>query len=517
MTDLTLPDERPNPVDEARQTVLSRCAELGVVGCCPLTGACSEPMLRGALTDAFWLERVARSLRGGTMGRVSPGISVLRLVTPYRAMQPMSLDFYAFDAEDAADWRGSPVPRPAIRATTHEQLVALEPALRWATADALTTAEATVDIGDLADQLASAYETLDLLYSLGRSMTDLGRPEHFIRQACDRLRETTCFGYVAVHVPESDNVGDELAGRTVWSGDPGGTAERQTLDRLVSAMARLGEVSDAFRGPQALVRPLQSDRGLAGMIVAGDKQREGGNVSSYDTKLLDAAGGFISTFLTNSRLYAEQRRLVMGVLESLSAAIDAKDPYTRGHSQRVSWISHQIALALGFDEEAAERLRIAGLLHDVGKIGVPETVLRKNGKLTDDEFDEIKKHPAIGHRILKDLAGLEDVLPAVLHHHERIDGRGYPHGLSGTQIPLVARIVACADTFDAMSSTRSYRQKMPRDVVLEELRRSEGTQLDGRVVEAFMTLDLRPFDEMLLSAAPPIPAKASAEGDVQAA
>jgi HD-GYP domain-containing protein (c-di-GMP phosphodiesterase class II) len=168
--------------------------------------------------------------------------------------------------------------------------------------------------------------------------------------------------------------------------------------------------------------------------------------------------------------------------------------------QRVAYLSEQIALGLGYEPADAERLRIAGLLHDVGKIGVSEAVLRKAGKLTDDEYEQIKKHPEIGYRILKDLKGLEDILPAVLHHHERLDGRGYPAGLRADDIPLSARIVAAADTFDAMSSTRSYRAKMPRETVLAELERSAGTQLDPAVVDALLLLDLEPFDQMIIEA-----------------
>jgi HD-GYP domain-containing protein (c-di-GMP phosphodiesterase class II) len=142
-----------------------------------------------------------------------------------------------------------------------------------------------------------------------------------------------------------------------------------------------------------------------------------------------------------------------------------------------------------------ERVRIAGLVHDIGKIGVPEEVLRKPGKLTDEEFEMMKAHPAIGHHILQDIPQLADVLPGVLHHHERYDGRGYPHGLAGEDIPLMARIIALADSFDAMSSTRTYRAAMSRETVLTEIRRCAGAQFDPELAERFVKLDFRAYDE----------------------
>lgn len=374
----------------------------------------------------------------------------------------------------------------------------MKPAVVAMINDWLTLNEMETDLADLVDQMTDAYEMLELMYSLGSSMASLDEPDRFLSYTCARVRETLGFGYVAVHLPASADVDPMLAGCTHWDGSATSGADQDQLDRLLTVMSRAGRTLEAFNGPQAVVRPLRNDTGVVGMMIAGDKQREAGNVSSYDTKLIDAVGGLLSTFLTNSRLYNEQREMAMGVLESLSAAIDAKDPYTRGHAVRVAYLSQQIALSLGFDAAQAERLRVAGLLHDVGKIGVAEAVLCKSGRLTDDEFDQIKKHPEIGHRILTGLKGLEDILPAVLHHHERLDGRGYPAGLQGDSIPLIARIVAAADTFDAMSSTRSYRSKMPREEVLAELRRSSGSQLDPAVVDALLSLDLAEFDHLIV-------------------
>lgn len=157
-------------------------------------------------------------------------------------------------------------------------------------------------------------------------------------------------------------------------------------------------------------------------------------------------------------------------------------------------LTKQLGLAIGLNEKVVERMHIAGLVHDVGKIGVPENVLLKPGHLTDEEFAWIRKHPEMGYRILKDIPQLDDVLPGVLYHHERWDGKGYPHGLAAEQIPMVARLIALADTFDAMSSTRTYRPAISRDRVLDEILNCGGTQFDPDLVRPFVRLDFSEYD-----------------------
>ncbi|MFY7895513.1 MAG: HD-GYP domain-containing protein, partial [Phycisphaerales bacterium] len=248
--------------------------------------------------------------------------------------------------------------------------------------------------------------------------------------------------------------------------------------------------------PQTISQPLLCKGHQIGVMLAGGKGGEDWMISSYDTQLFEACAGFLATFIENVALYDDQHQLFMGTVQAMTAAIDAKDRYTRGHSERVALLSMQLAQAAGLPPQQCERIRIAGLVHDVGKIGVPENVLLKAGKLTEEEFAHIKKHPQTGYEILKGVSLLEDVLPGVMHHHERYDGKGYPHGLFADEIPLIARIIAVADTFDAMSSNRAYRSKMPRDVVLAEIARSGGTQLDPRISQLMLSLDLTEYDAM---------------------
>jgi HD-GYP domain-containing protein (c-di-GMP phosphodiesterase class II) len=239
------------------------------------------------------------------------------------------------------------------------------------------------------------------------------------------------------------------------------------------------------------------DGRLIGIVAAGGKGVTDPDVTSSEIRFLKAAAELIGVYHENVARFGEQRNMFLGTLRALTAAIDAKDPYTRGHSDRVALLAGQIADALGLGQAAVEQFRVAGLVHDVGKIGVPEAILCKCGRLDEAEFAAIKRHPEIGHGILKAIPGLADVLPGVLHHHERWDGRGYPHGLAGEAIPLVARVLALADTFDAMSSDRSYRRRLSREQVLAEIGRCAGTQFDPGLVGRFTGLAFDAFDAML--------------------
>ena len=205
----------------------------------------------------------------------------------------------------------------------------------------------------------------------------------------------------------------------------------------------------------------------------------------FEASLMAAAANTMAIHANNSHLLQEQLDVVTGTIRSLVNAIDAKDHYTCGHSDRVAEYARQIAATLGQDADFCERIYMTGLLHDVGKIGVPDQVLQKPDRLTEDEFEQIKKHPVIGHEILRHLANFDYVLPGVLHHHEAIDGSGYPNGLRGEQIPLDARILAVADAYDAMTSDRPYRKGMPSERAEAIIADGAGKQWDAECVAAF--------------------------------
>ncbi|MEV5429942.1 HD-GYP domain-containing protein [Streptomyces sp. NPDC052701] len=184
--------------------------------------------------------------------------------------------------------------------------------------------------------------------------------------------------------------------------------------------------------------------------------------------------------------YHRERAAHQATIRALVQAVDIKDGYTRGHSERVGHASMMIARELGMDDERVEVIRFAGILHDVGKLGVPTRILTKDGPLTPDERRVIELHPEYGHEMVRGISFLGEARAAVLHHHERLDGTGYPYGLVGGQIPESARVVAVADAFDAMTSTRSYRRARPVEAALEELQRCAGGQFDPRMVAALV-------------------------------
>lgn len=194
--------------------------------------------------------------------------------------------------------------------------------------------------------------------------------------------------------------------------------------------------------------------------------------------------------------YDKLESAYMETIEILRFTVEAKDAYTRGHSDRVSAYSVLIGEALGLPEEDLKTLKIGGLFHDIGKIGIPDSILLKTTKLDDEEYSEIKNHPAIGAHILSNATIFKDIIPIVKHHHERFDGRGYPGKLKGEEIPYFARIAAVADSFDAMTSKRSYRNSLPMDVVIEEIIKNSGTQFDPEIAKVFLDILANKPDEI---------------------
>lgn len=373
-------------------------------------------------------------------------------------------------------------------------------------------------------QLAESYEEISLLYTIIQSMTVVQQPERFVTITCEELLQTLPYAWVGAQMANDPERLKKLAGRLIVAGDPNipgsasglGRGNEAQLHQLTHELLTITKADtpvvlepnrnaehQRFKplGCTILVHPVTSDDRVIGILIAGDKRGPDTAASSVDMKLLGASASNMAIFLENAALYDDLNAMFLGTLEALTASIDAKDRYTCGHSTRVAHLTQQLAIfchqsGIGKDL-SPDRAHIAGLVHDVGKIGVPEHVLLKPGQLTEEEFDWIRRHPEMGYRILKDIPQIKDLLPGVLYHHERWDGRGYPDGLEGDEIPLIARMICLADAFDAMSSTRTYRSAMARDDVLIEIMRCAGTQFDPELAPIFVQLDFKKYDKLV--------------------
>lgn len=204
-----------------------------------------------------------------------------------------------------------------------------------------------------------------------------------------------------------------------------------------------------------------------------------------DLELVAAFGIQLGIMMENLQLIADFQELFLGVINTLVNIIETKDEYTRGHSERVTKISLAIGKAIGLDKKEIETLHVSALLHDIGKIAIPEEILKKPEKLTLEEFSIIKKHPTIGTELVKELKNFDEISKGILYHHERFDGHGYPSGASGKDIPFNARIIAIADSFDAMTSNRAYRERLDDQNAIDEINRNQGKQFDAEIVKIF--------------------------------
>jgi len=376
--------------------------------------------------------------------------------------------------------------------------------LAWGSAMQNDSSKTTID--SIGQELADSYEEISLLYTMTSSMNSVNHPERFIELACNELLQTLPYEWVGVKL----NIGKRLPnpGNTIVHASTNSLATSdldvqvskvlETVHPGVTVIANGKDAVSTQFGPATIIEPIINDGVVIGLLIAANKQGVDCSASSVDIKLLAATATQLGIFIENAMLYEDLNATFLGTLEALTTSIDAKDKYTCGHSQRVALLTAQLAEAYGLDEDQVDRFRIAGLVHDIGKIGVPEDVLTKIGGLTEQEYLAVQKHPEIGARILRDIPQMEDILGGVLHHHEKYAGGGYPHGIAGEQIPLVARMISLSDTFDAMSSCRTYRDALTRRSVLDEMKRVSGTQFDPTLAELFFELDFSEWERMMI-------------------
>ena len=379
-------------------------------------------------------------------------------------------------------------------------------------------AQVSQELDYLSQQLCDTYEELSLVYQIGSTMAVNSPTGEFLQAACRttasvmELRglgvlvwgrslpelEPLMFGSVGLSPEEVQRLSKLLEQLITAEGEAGGL-----LINDVSQSPQLAWLS--AKATQILVVPMQRHGEILGCLVALDKAVppeifgafNRGVFTSIDRKLLAGVSVHVALFLENRKLFQDTESLMMGLLHSLVAAVDAKDAYTCGHSVRVGLYAKRLAEAAGFEAPFADRAYLAGLLHDVGKIGVDDAVLRKPGKLTAEEFAQIQRHPEIGFRILKGIAQVQDILPGVLYHHEKYGGGGYPQNLAGEAIPLLGRVLCIADSFDAMTSSRTYRTAMSAEDAMEEIRRCQATQFDPALAGVFCGIPMEQLRQLM--------------------
>lgn len=311
-------------------------------------------------------------------------------------------------------------------------------------------------------------------------------------------------GVVKEMVGTHTSIGDRSSPTPILRNLDWGAIVQAELEKVNSKVHQMQRTSYQIAGVSALLAL------VLGMVFAGQLSRPIARLAEGARRL--AAGDFSHRIAVRSRneigeladtfnmmtaeirnyierlqkAAAENKQMFMGAVSSLAAAIDAKDPYTRGHSERVANYAERIAQSMGLPEAEVERIRISALMHDVGKIGIEDKILGKAGPLTEEEYEIMKTHPVKGAVIMEQVPQLKEMIPGMKYHHENVDGTGYPEGIKGHQIPLAAKIVSVADTFDAMTTNRPYQKAMEISYVLERMRSFVGKKFDKPVVEALI-------------------------------
>lgn len=393
----------------------------------------------------------------------------------------------------AQQWLAAQIPWPAERLQAVAELV-LSRVAEQRRIDSLVDEAARMSL-----HLTELYEEISLWHRLTRHLRISENEEELGRTALEWLSAAVpAESLVLQLLSDADASGSQISSSHAFFNRGSYPLEEEAFNGLIRALGLDREVRTVILNPpisdaqladfdalrQLIIVPLASGENLIGWLAAIN-HAEGQEFGSPEASLLASVGAILGIHAGNLSLYRQQAEMLSGIVRALTSAIDAKDPYTCGHSDRVAQIAVALAAELGCNRKQLDTIYLSGLLHDVGKIGINDSVLRKPGKLSDAEYEHIKMHPEIGFRILHDLKQLGDVLPVVRHHHEAWDGRGYPCGLAGDQIPQMARIVAVADAFDAMSSDRPYRKGMADSRLDEILRDGAGKQWDAEVVDAF--------------------------------
>jgi len=355
---------------------------------------------------------------------------------------------------------------------------------------------------DMSIEMAKRIDTITTLDEINKAISSSLSHEQIFATAADRIEGLIQCDLQIIAVKHLDSLkvmsvrgGDTLMAESITPDRILKVEEVINYTRSTAEITYIPDMSIDLRpcrfqqelmtkGIRSLITvPLLTSQGVQGILLMGDRQP--GIFQSDELFAIEKVSAQLAVALANAWLYEEMRQMFFSTVASLANAIDAKSSWTMGHSERVMNIAANIARDMGFDEEGIERVRLGGLLHDIGKIGVMEALLEKPVELDDDDFPPIRLHPEKGVAILSPITQLQDVLPAILHHHEFYDGSGYPAGLAGESIPLDARIITVADSFDAMVADRPYRKGLKVEEAASELARCAGSQFDPVIVDCF--------------------------------
>ncbi len=357
------------------------------------------------------------------------------------------------------------------------------------------------DLDKMTDQVSQSYDEINLLYRFSHAL----QPDDSFSATARKLLEETAElleqRLLILCQPDNDHVewtagpGAQFPEKMHWLTDSRDALESIHVEfnrrwrgkRATSASRHPGSIDTPRGRVHYVISPVLVQATVTGYvgIFRTDEELP---IETGELRLLECLVEELSNVATTRQLYQELREMLFSTVKSLVAAIDAKDQYTRGHSERVYGLSVRIGERIGLSADEMQTLSWAALLHDIGKIAITGKILNKPGRLTEEEFGEVKMHPERGCKVLEPIPQLRDTLSAIRHHHERFDGGGYPDGLKGEEIPLLARILSIADTFDAMYSSRAYRRALPQEAVLKEIHDCAGTQFDPRLAEVFLQL-----------------------------
>ncbi|OGW22329.1 MAG: hypothetical protein A2X55_09595 [Nitrospirae bacterium GWB2_47_37] len=352
---------------------------------------------------------------------------------------------------------------------------------------------------NLADETLNKYKEINLLYNMAEKVSSCLDPGEVAKLVIDETKKFidgsgTSLKLLNEETGELETItscGNECNAHTTAAPDKG-------IEGSIFTTGKAEIVNDVLADPRyvagenkvssMICAPLKIKDKVIGTIKISSENPI--NYTAEHLKLLNTIASQAAAAIENARLYDELKEAFFTTVYTLAETIEKRDPYTGGHTKRVMEYSLAIGRVLALSEEDMTRLKLSAILHDIGKIGVKDSVLLKAGKLTDEEFDEIKRHAVYGEEILAHIKQLKNIIPGVKYHHEKYNGKGYPDGLKEEEIDITARIIAVADSFDAMTSSRPYREGLSLDIAFEELRKHAGTQFDPDVVTAFFAADV---------------------------